>query len=59
MTAKKFDCVAMKRRGAVKIYEATKNMTLQERLAFWQQRTRELHSEQQQLRDAAAAKGDK
>jgi len=58
MRAKKFDCVAMKRRGAAKIYEATKDMTLQKRLAFWQQRTRELRREQQRLRDAEAAKGN-
>ena len=45
------DCVAMKRRGAQAIYEQTKNMTLEEELEFWQQRTRELRKHQQERRN--------
>ncbi len=43
---KKFDCVTMKRRGAERIYEATKNMTTQQQLEYWQQRTGELRKKQ-------------
>jgi len=39
MKTKTFDCVEMKRRGAARIYEQTKDMTVQEELAFWKKRT--------------------
>ena len=50
MKKKKFDCVAMKRRGAERIYEATKNMTTQQQLEYWQQRTDEQRKKQEELR---------
>jgi len=37
-TEKKFDCVEMKREGARRIYEATKDMTREEELAYWRER---------------------
>ena len=37
---KAFDCVEMKRRGAERIYEETKDLTREELLAYWEQRTR-------------------
>ena len=59
MKAKKFDCVEMKRRGAEKIYADTKDMTPREKLAYWQQRTRELNIRQQSLRRKPDAAGQR
>ena len=39
MKKKDFDCVEMKRRGAEKIAERTKNMSRQQELEFWRQQT--------------------
>jgi len=36
---KDFDCVEMKRKGARKVYEATRNMSVDEELEYWRQRT--------------------
>ena len=41
MKTKPFDCVEMKHKGGDRIYEATKGMTLAERLAYWQKRNQE------------------
>jgi hypothetical protein len=38
MKPKSFDCVEMMHRGARRIYEETKDMTVAEELAYWQQR---------------------
>ena len=38
---KKFDCVEMKRKGARKVYEATKDMTVEEEVEYWRRRTDE------------------
>ena len=38
MPKKRFDCVEMKRKGAARIYELTKSMTLAQELAFWKER---------------------
>ena len=35
---KSFDCVEMMDRGALRIYEETKDMTLEEELAYWRLR---------------------
>lgn len=35
---KKFDCVEMMHRGASRIYKETKDMSVQEELAYWRQR---------------------
>lgn len=39
MKTKTFDCVEMKRRGSRRIYERIKNMTREEELAYWRERT--------------------
>lgn len=36
---KDFDCVEMKRKGARKVYEAIRNMSVDEELEYWRQRT--------------------
>lgn len=46
MKAKIFDCVEMKHRGAEKVREQTKDMTLEQELAFWQERSRILKQRQ-------------
>jgi hypothetical protein len=46
MKAKTFDCVEMKHRGAERVREQTKGMTLEQELAFWQERSRLLRRRQ-------------
>jgi len=48
MKTKTFDCVDMKRRGAERIYEQVKDMTLEEELAYWRQRTLEFRQQLQE-----------
>ncbi len=42
MKKKDFDCVEMKRHGAEKVAEQTKNMSRQQELEFWRQQTQAL-----------------
>lgn len=46
---KTFDCVEMKRQGAQRLYENTKDMNSEEELAYWQEQSRRLRDEQKQL----------
>lgn len=46
MTQKTFDCVAMKHRGAKQIREQISDMTLEEELAFWRERSQALRQRQ-------------
>ena len=41
MRTKRFDCVEMKRKGAQKVYAATKDMTVEEEVEYWRKRTKE------------------
>ena len=50
MKTKAFDCVEMKRRGALEIYELLKDMSPEEQVAFWKQETQKLREEQQAVR---------
>jgi len=43
---KSFDCIAMKREAAARIYGKTKDMSLEEQVAYWKERTRILREEQ-------------
>jgi hypothetical protein len=52
MKDKQFDCVALQHRGAERIYEQTKGMTIAEELVYWQRRTEELRQLQQQRQQA-------
>jgi hypothetical protein len=36
MKPKDFDCVEMKRRGAARIHQETKDMTAEQKIAFWE-----------------------
>ncbi len=52
---KAFDCVAMKRRGSLRIYRATKGMNATEELAYWQRKDRDLLAEQTGLKVRGSA----
>lgn len=56
MKAKTFDCVAMKRTGAAKVYQLTKGMTIQQELAFWRQQTAAMLDEQRAAKARLARK---
>jgi len=40
MKSKKFDCIKVKHQGTLRIYQETKNMTLEQELAYWQRKDR-------------------
>ena len=42
---KTFDCVEMKRRGAERIHEATKGLTLEQKIDYWRRRSEEFRHE--------------
>jgi hypothetical protein len=52
---KTFDCVEMKRRGAQRIYEATKDMTLEQEVAYWREQSRQFREEQERIDARTAA----
>ena len=45
MRKKRFDCVEMKREGSKRVYDAVKDMSLEQEVEFWHQRTLELRRE--------------
>jgi hypothetical protein len=49
MKTKTFDCVEMKRRGALQIHETTKDMTFEQKVAYWRGRSRQFREEQERL----------
>lgn len=52
MKITKFNCVEMKRRGAEKVAEKTKNMTKKQELVFWQKQTQQLKNYQKLIRQS-------
>ena len=52
MKAKTFDCVDMKRKAAERIYEETKDLSLEERQAYWREKS-DLFLKKQQERKSA------
>jgi hypothetical protein len=54
MKPKAFDCVAMKRAGSQHVYDLTKNMSVDEELAFWKEMTAKLRRRQKALARRAA-----
>jgi hypothetical protein len=56
MKAKPFSCIALQCRGAEKIYEETKNLTIAEELVYWQQQSKELLKRQQARKNQQYAK---
>lgn len=47
---KAFDCVEMKRAGSLRIYEETKNLSLEEKREYWRKATEETLAAQQEVR---------
>ena len=41
-TKKEFDCIAMKRKGSLHIYEATKDLSFDEKVLYWKERSDEM-----------------
>jgi hypothetical protein len=46
---KTFDCVEMKRLGSLRIYEKIKGMTFEQKVTYWQERSRQFREEQGRL----------
>ena len=46
---KSFDCIEMKRRGSQRIHEAIKDMTPEQKIAYWRERSRQFRAEQERL----------
>lgn len=44
MKAKTFDCVEMKHRGSMEVYETVKSMTVEQEMSYWRDRTDELRA---------------
>lgn len=55
MKTKTFDCVEMKRRGAERIHERLKNMTLEQKIDYWRRRSQSFRSEQERVVSEAKA----
>ncbi len=49
MKTKTFDCVEMKRRGAARIHQRTKDLTVEQKIDYWGQRSEEFRTEQERL----------
>ncbi len=49
MKTKTFDCVEMKRRAAERIYQETKDLTLEQKTEYWQRRSEEFRREQHRI----------
>ena len=47
MKTKTFDCVAMKREGAARVYRKTRGMSFQQQVDFWREESEALLAEQQ------------
>ena len=43
---KSFDCVEMKRRGALRLHEQLKGMTIEQQLEYWRERSAAFRAEQ-------------
>jgi hypothetical protein len=41
-TEKSFDCVEMKRAGALRVYEETKDLTAEQEREYWQRKNEEM-----------------
>jgi hypothetical protein len=46
MKTKTFDCVQMKRKASLRIYEETKNLTFEERVEYWRRKSEEAAARQ-------------
>lgn len=53
MSAKKSDCVEMKRVGAHRVYEEIKGLSFDEEVAYWRRQNEMFHAERKKLRETA------
>jgi hypothetical protein len=44
MKTKTFDCVEMKHRGSLEVYETVKSMTVEQEMNYWRDKTDELRA---------------
>ncbi len=42
MKTKTFDCIQMKRKASLRIYEETKDLTFEEKVEYWQRKTEDV-----------------
>lgn len=55
-TKKEFDCVEMKREAQTRIYEETKDMTPDQEIAYWREKSEAFRRELETAKAAAARK---
>jgi len=46
-----FDCVEMKRRGALRVHERLQDLTVEQQIEYWRRRNEEFLRKQQRSRD--------
>jgi hypothetical protein len=56
---KTFDCVEMQHEGGARVTERLAPMTMEQRVAYWRERTRELRERQATLRRQQVAERQK
>ena len=49
MKTKTFDCVEMKRAGALKVWRRLRGKTLKQKLAYWESRTADLKARKEEF----------
>ena len=54
MEPKAFNCVEMKRQAALRVQERLKDMTVEQQIEYWRQRSEEFQQDQERLRGQAA-----
>ncbi len=55
MKRKTFDCVEMKRRGALRIHQETGHLSFEQKLAYWQKHTEALQRLQERAKEKPRA----
>jgi hypothetical protein len=55
MKTKTFDCVEMKRQGALRIHEILKDMTVEQQIEYWRRETELMRQRQGELRARKSA----
>jgi hypothetical protein len=53
MKTKTFDCVEMKRQAALRIHERLKDLTVEQQIEYWRQRSAEFQRDHERLRAQA------
>ena len=53
MKTKTFDCIEMKRQGSQRIYEAIKDMTIEQKIAYWREQSQQFREDRARLSEKA------